>query len=178
LFFVSREQEFFVSREQDMSKSGNIASSFEAIAAPVAASLGLEIVQVLYLHEGGSWVVRILVDRPDGPTIADCRKLSRELSDVLDVEDPTPSAYRLEVSSPGLDRPLVRVADFERFAGKRISLSTSRPVGERRKFKGELIGIEHGQIVVEVDGTRFEIEHALIDKANLVPEIEGFPSKL
>ncbi len=160
-----------------MANSLSIARTVEELAGPTAASMGLELVQVVYRREANGWILRILIDRPGGVTVDDCKLMSRELSDLLDVEDLVPTTFRLEVSSPGLDRPLVKPADFDRFTGRSITLKTSRPVQERCNFSGALIGI-HGKTVLLVsEGMQYEIEHALIDKANLVPEIEGFPAR-
>ena len=143
---------------------------------PVAEGMGLELVQVLYLHEQGSWILRILVDRPgsskgQGVTIADCTQLSRELSDVLDVEDLIAERYRLEVSSPGLDRPLVKAKDFQRFSGQEAKIKTKEVVAGRKTFRGILQGLEDDQVVMDIDGERMLIRHSLIEKANLVPDL-------
>ncbi len=160
-----------------MNSSLHIARTVEELVGPAIASMGLELVHVIYRRESDGWILRILIDRPGGVTVDICKHLSRELSDLLDVEDPVPTAFRLEVSSPGLDRPLIKPGDFDRFAGRRIRLQTSRPVRERCNFEGALIGIQGGTVLLESEGTRYEIDHALIAKANLVPEIEGFPSR-
>jgi len=143
--------------------TGRIAEQIERLAGPVALDLGLELVQVQYRRDGGV-------------KVEDCKRLSRELGDVLDVEDPIPTPYRLEVSSPGLDRPLVKPEDFQRFAGQRIVLQTEAPISGRKKFTGELVGLRDGVVLIEVDGTRYEIEQAGIATANLVPDIGGLTS--
>lgn len=156
--------------------TGRIAEQIERLAGPVALDLGLELVQVQYRREAGGWVLRLLIDRDGGVKVEDCKRLSRELGDVLDVEDPIPTPYRLEVSSPGLDRPLVKPEDFQRFAGQRIVLQTEAPISGRKKFTGELVGLRDGVVLIEVDGTRYEIEQAGIATANLVPDIGGLTS--
>ena len=111
-----------------MPDNRRIAAEVERLAAPVAAFLGLDIVQVTYRRESHGWVLRLLIERAGeegGVQVGDCQRLSRELGDVLDVEDPVPTQYRLEVSSPGLDRPLVKPVDFERFSGWRVRRRTT-----------------------------------------------------
>src|SRR5688500_2588802 len=116
----------------------------EAIAAPVCKAHGVEIVDCSFGREPGGAVVRVLIDRAGaGVSLADCQNVSRDLSTALDVEgQDIPGPYRLEVSSPGLDRPLVKKHDFEKFAGKEIKLQTRIPVGDRRNFRGTLLGVE------------------------------------
>ena len=143
---------------------------------PIAMDLGLELVQVRLLHEQGAWVLRVLVDKPDsqkgqGVTIADCTKLSRELADVLDVENLIPDRYRLEVSSPGLNRPLIKDADFERFKGLQVVLKTRQAVDGARSFHGLLMGMEDAQVILEIDGEPKRFQRSLIERANLVPEL-------
>ena len=155
-----------------------VSQEVENLIEPLTSSLGLELVQVVYRRETEGWVLRILVDRQNGSVnIDDCRQLSHELSDLLDVEDPIPTAYRLEVSSPGLDRPLVKLSDFDRFSGQQVKLKTKRMVHDRKSFSCTLVGVSEQQVVLEVNGERIEIDHASIAAANLVPQIEGFPSR-
>ncbi len=109
-----------------------------AIAAPVAASLGFRLVRVRVTPRDGG-TLQIMAENRDGSfTIDDCEALSRDLSPALDVEDPIGRAYRLEISSPGIDRPLVRLADFDRFAGHEAKIETFEPIAGRRRFRGIL----------------------------------------
>ena len=140
------------------------------LCEPVAESCGLELVQVQYRREDHGWVLRILVDRPGGVSVDECGALSREVSDLLDVEELIDSSYHLEVSSPGLDRPLTKPEDFDRFAGQEITLKTSSPVEGRRNFKGTLKGIQDEIVMLEVEGRKYEINWSLVQKANLVPD--------
>ncbi len=109
-----------------------------AITERVAASSGLEIVEIELRGGGKSRMLRIFIDKPEGVTHEDCAKLSREVSTILDVEDAIPGSYLLEVSSPGLDRKLFRPADFERFQGSRVKLTTKGEVNGNRHFEGRL----------------------------------------
>ena len=155
-----------------------------AIADRVAASLGVEIVEIELRGAGKARMLRIFIDKPDGVTHEDCAKLSREVSTIFDVEDAIPGgSYVLEVSSPGLDRKLSRAADFERFQGSRVKLTTRQPVNGNRHFEGRLERFEAGKLTLDLSEVRkkfhpaagepqkLEIELANVEKANLVPEI-------
>jgi ribosome maturation factor RimP len=150
-----------------------IAQEIEAMVGPLCASLGTELVQVVYRRESNGWVLRILLDKAGGITLGDCKQFSHEFSDLLMVEEVIDNAYRLEVSSPGLDRPLVKTSDFEKFAGCQIKMTTCRLVDGKKKFTGELIGIQGQTVTLDSDGTRHDIDFQLIDTANLVPKYNG-----
>jgi ribosome maturation factor RimP len=137
---------------------------------PGIRALGYELVDVEYAPVSGRNLLRIYIDRPKGITVDDCTAVSRQVSAVLDVEDPISEAYTLEVSSPGLDRPLVRREDFERFAGAPIKVRMREAVLERRNFKGTLVGVEGDAIVVDVDQERYRLPIARIERARLVPQ--------
>jgi len=154
------------------------------IAERVAASAGLEIVEVELRGGGKARMLRIYIDKPGGVTHEDCANLSREVGTILDVEDVIPGAsYLLEVSSPGLDRKLSRPADYERFTGSRVKVMTRQPVNGSRHFEGRLESFQQGRLTLDtnvarkkprpVDGApkKLEIELANVEKANLVPEI-------
>ena len=157
----------------------------EAIAEPVCRAHGVELVDVSFGREPGGAVVRVLIDRPapngegvprSAVSLADCQSVSRDLSTALDTlegsDEVMSGPYRLEVSSPGVDRPLVKLADFERFAGQEIKLQTKAPLGDRRKFNGKLLGVvrdEKGETIrLEQDGKPMAIELHNIARANLV----------
>jgi ribosome maturation factor RimP len=155
-----------------------------AITERVAASLGVEVVELELRGGGKARMLRIFIDKPNGVTHEDCANLSREVSTILDVEDAVPGgSYVLEVSSPGLDRKLVRPADFERFQGSLIKLTTKEPVNGNRHFEGRLEQFAAGRLTLDLappkkkapPGTeaqqKLEIELANLEKANLVPEI-------
>jgi ribosome maturation factor RimP len=154
------------------------------IAERVAASSGLEVVEI-ELHGGGkSRMLRVFLDKPSGVTHEDCANFSREFGTIVDVEDAVSGGtYVLEVSSPGLDRKLKRAADFERFAGSRVKLMTREPVNGNRHFEGRLESFHDGRLSLDLSEARrkhrprdgaqqkVEIELANVEKANLVPEI-------
>jgi ribosome maturation factor RimP len=154
------------------------------IVERVASSQGLEVVEVELRGGGKARMLRIFIDKAAGVTHEDCAKVSREVGTILDVEEAMPGGpYTLEVSSPGLDRKLSRPADFERFQGSRVKLTTRDPVDGNRHFEGRLEHFESGRLTLDLAEARkkfrpkesaaqkLEIELANVEKANLVPEI-------
>jgi len=163
-----------------------------AIADRVAASSGLEVLEIEFLGGGKARMLRVFLDKPAagndpmaGVTHEDCANFSREFGTILDVEDVMPGTYTLEVSSPGLDRKLVKAADFARFTGSRMKLMTRQPVENNRHFEGRLESFQDGRLTLDLSvashksrkkmgdaaGKKVEIEFANVEKANLVPEI-------
>src|SRR5436305_1552286 len=127
----------------------------QAITERVAASMGLEVVEVELRGGGKARMLRIFIDKPQGVTHEDCASVSREVSTILDVEDAVGSgSYVLEVSSPGLDRKLFRAADFERFRGSRVKLTTRMPVNGNRHFEGRLENFESGRLTLDLSEAR------------------------
>ena len=142
----------------------------EAVVAPVVTGQGYELVDVEWKNESG-WILRLYIDKEGGVSLDDCATVSRELSAVLDVEDVIPVAYSLEVSSPGLNRPLKKEADFARFVGKKAKIRTRHPVGEsRRNFSGTLVGVQGGKVKIDVGDQVCEVPVDDVEKANLVYE--------
>ena len=137
---------------------------------PGAAALGFEVVAVELAGSGGSTVLRVYIDGPDGVTIDDCARVSHQLSAILDVEDPVPDRYTLEVSSPGLDRPLSKRRHFEQVVGSEVKVKTHHYVAGRRRFTGVLQQVTDDVVVVEVDGEPYDLPFDDIEKARLVPE--------
>ncbi len=144
-----------------------IAEIVRGIVDPVITGSGYELVDVEYVRGPGGMVLRLIIDKPGGVTINDCADVSHLVGDLLDVEDPVPGSYNLEVSSPGINRPLKRPGDFERFAGQKVYVQTSEPIEGRRRFKGILIGIDQGEISVEIDGEVWKIPFDHISRARL-----------
>ncbi len=140
------------------------------VVEPVVESLGYELVGVEYLSQGRDGLLRVYIDAEDGIKVEDCQRVSHQLSGVLDVEDVIKGHYSLEISSPGLDRPLFNAAQFERFAGSEVKLRLEAPLDGRRKFRGTLLGVEDGEVRLRVDGEEVRIPLVSIDKANLVPQ--------
>jgi ribosome maturation factor RimP len=140
---------------------------------PLVESLGYELVLLEFNAHKGSALVRLFIDAVGGVTLGDCEKVSREVEGLLDVEDPIPQNYRLEVSSPGLDRPLVKPAHFERFAGALARVQLQAPRDGRRKFQGVLRGLRDQNVVLETaDAGTVELALGNIERARLVPDYE------
>jgi ribosome maturation factor RimP len=139
------------------------------IITPAVEDMGYEIVRV-QISGTHRPVLQVMAERTDGQamTVDDCADISRAASALLDVEDPIHSAYTLEVSSPGIDRPLTRPGDFERFAGFEARIETRLPVEGRRRFRGHLRGIENGRVRVETQDGAFEIPYDAIQRAKLI----------
>src|SRR5436309_15338942 len=167
------------------------ADRVREIAERVAASSGLEVVEVEFRGGGESRMLRIVIDKrgsgttdqPSCVTHEDCANMSREVGTILDIEEVVPGgSYLLEVSSPGLDRKLIRPADYERFTGSRVKLTTRNPVNGNRFFEGRLESFQQGRLTIDVSTARnkfrrsngeqrLEIDLANVEKANLLPEI-------
>ena len=149
-----------------------VESLVRGIAEHVAEASGLEMVLVEVGRAGGHMAVRLTIDRPGGVTLDDCAEFSRRVGAVLEVEDPIPVPYELEVSSPGLDRRLVRESDYQRFAGRRARISLDEPLEGQRNFQGVVKGIEGGEILLEIEGGRLvRLPYTRVDRARLVPEL-------
>lgn len=140
----------------------------EELLLPGAETLGLEIVAV-ELSGGDTSIVRVYIDTPDGITVDDCSRASRQFGAILDVEDPISNRYTLEVSSPGMDRPLAKAFHFKAVVGQDVKIKMSTLVNGRRRFTGELIEATEEFIVVEVDGEQSELPYADMDRARLIP---------
>jgi ribosome maturation factor RimP len=142
------------------------------IARSVVTPMGYELVGVEYRQRGrAGGLLRVYIDTPEGVTLDDCTAVSHQLSAVLDVEDPIPGHYDLEVSSPGLDRPLFGVDQFERFRGRRAKVRLSAKLGGRRNYEGVLGGVEGEMLRIESDGETRELPLDLVESARLVPEL-------
>lgn len=141
-----------------------------ALAQPQCEALGYDLVDVEYVKEGESFVLRLMIDKEEGVTIDDCERVSRQVEPLLDASDPIPGSYYLQVSSPGLDRPLKREADFERFRGSLVAIRTYGPIEGRRSFRGVLKGLRDGEVVLEDNGKDLHIPFDKVAKARLVPQ--------
>jgi len=139
---------------------------------PAVEMVGKELLGVEFVSAGKHSILRLFIDHEDGINVDDCAEVSRQVSAILDVEDPISSEYNLEVSSPGLDRPLFELAHFQAVIGETINVRLSMPLNGRRKFKGVLEAIENDTLIVSVDGQDYELVISNVDKANLVPNFE------
>ena len=138
-----------------------------ALIEPVLVRLGYELVELEYAAGRSQAVVRIFIDRPAGITVEDCERVSREVAALLDVDDPIPTAYTLEVSSPGFDRVLRTAAHFERFVGSRVFVELKAPRAGRRRYTGMLQAVNATGIELEVDKQKVEVPFEEIGKARL-----------
>ena len=140
----------------------------EQIVEPAVEALGFELLGIEYMSQGKHSMLRIFIDSANGINVDNCADVSRQVSAILDVEDPISGEYTLEVSSPGIDRPLFKPEHFAQVVNEIIAVRLSVPVNGRRKFKGELTEATDNGIVIEVDGDPYEIGFNEIDKAHLV----------
>jgi ribosome maturation factor RimP len=158
-----------------MSTQYETTCTLRKIIDPVIASAGYELVDVQFRRERTGWVVRVYVDGAGGISFDDCERLTHELSPVLDVHDPIPQAYSLEVSSPGIDRPLRTTAHFRQFVGEQVDVLLTRAAAAgRRKFKGTLVAVsgedDAAVITIGIDGADHELRVADVEWAQLVPD--------
>lgn len=149
-----------------------------ALLEPVVAGLGYELVGLEHSSNPKNPVLVVYIDRPDGVGVDDCEAVSREVAAMLDVDDPIAGHYVLEVSSPGLDRPLFTPAHFAQFAGETVQVSVFEPVAGRRKFKGRILKVEGTAIDLEQDGRMVTLDHANVARARLVPDYERIFAEL
>jgi len=148
-----------------------IPQNLQALIEPTVVALGYEFVGIEYLSQGKHSILRVYIDSDDGITLDDCSKLSHQISGLLDVEDVIQGHFNLEVSSPGLDRPLFTLEHFQRFIGSEIKINLSMPVENRRKLTGRLCSVDEKEIVLNVDNADIRLHFDNIEKANLVPDI-------
>ena len=153
------------------SSLGGILTSDElaGLIEPTVERLGFELTDLEVKLGGKNGVVRLFIDQPAGVTLDDCEKVSLAVSALLDVEDPVPGHYDLEVSSPGLNRKLTRPEHFTRFAGELVKVEMRFPIEGRKRFRGQLRAADRGNIEVDVDGVSYSLPLATIDTARLVP---------
>ena len=159
-----------------MGRKEDILEKVRQFAGPLAAQEGLELVDVEFGGGGGRQILRLFIDKQGGVSLDDCSNVSRVVSAALDVEDPLDGAYDLEVSSPGLDRPLRTPEHFARYAGQRVKVKTFAPIDpadNRKVFIGTLQGFEEGKVVIDVDGKLFRVPHQAVSKANLDPQFDN-----
>jgi ribosome maturation factor RimP len=149
-----------------------VALAAKQVCEPVINGLGYEVVDVRYVFDGGRWCLRFFIDRPGGVGIDDCEKVSREIETVIEVEDVVKGAYVLEVSSPGLDRPLFKPSDYERFTGSLIKIKTTQALDGQKVFVGRIKGADGDgfMLAMEPGGKEMRIYYNQVQKANLEVE--------
>ncbi|WP_447846700.1 ribosome maturation factor RimP [Pseudomonas aeruginosa] len=144
----------------------------QALLAPVVEALGYECWGVEFISQGRHSVLRVYIDRPEGILIDDCEAVSRQVSGILDVEDPISGEYTPEVSSPGMDRPLFTLEQFAKHAGEQVKIRLRSPYEGRRNYQGILRGVEEQDVVVLVDDHEYLLPIDSIDKANIIPRFD------
>jgi ribosome maturation factor RimP len=146
----------------------SVERNVEDLVGPVVARNQMELVDVTYRLETGRWVLRLFIDKAGGVNVGDCAFISRQIEDLIEVEEIVPQRYVLEVSSPGLDRVLKKETDFQRFCGERARVKTREALAGRRNFKGRIVRCEQGILELEcTEGERFEFSLDAIEKARL-----------
>ena len=152
-----------------MSKT-RIVELVEEIITPCVQESGLELVDVEFVREGGSWYLRIYVDKPGGIDIEDCGRLSQEIDRLLDERDPIPQQYHLEVSSPGIERPLKKISDYNRFTGELAVITTFVTFDGKKKITGRIMAVRGDDIVIDSDGKELSIPFKQVASARLKVE--------
>jgi ribosome maturation factor RimP len=147
---------------------GVLDKRLQDLLAPLVEGLGYELWGVIRLNRRDGVLLRVYIDSTAGITLSDCERVSRQISDKLDVEEVVRGEYTLEVSSPGMDRPLFSASQYQRYIGSSIKLRLSRAIEQRRNFSGILRALENQDLVIEVDGDALRVPIDYIDKANLV----------
>src|SRR3990172_7209221 len=145
----------------------------QGLVEPAVTALGYELVGIEYAPQGRGSLLRIYIDSEHGIGVDDCQRVSHQVSGVLDVENPIQGHYVLEVSSPGLDRPLFNAQQFARFIGQRAKIRLNAPLNGQRNFVGELRAVNEGHVVIAVEGVELALPLADINKARLVPEYDS-----
>lgn len=140
------------------------------LLSPVVESMGFIFWGLEYKPQGKHSLLRVFIDHDEGISADQCADVSRQISSVMDVEDPISGEYTLEVSSPGMDRPLFTLDQYQQCAGERIELKLRMPFDGRRKFSGRLVGVEEQDVVIHVDDEEFLLPIDLIEKANIIPQ--------
>lgn len=141
-----------------------------SLMEPLVESLGYELVLLEFSPQGRSAVLRMYLDGPNGVTLGDCESVSREVAALLDVEDPVKTPFHLEVSSPGMDRPLTKPAHFERFNGRKAKVELAVPLNGQRRFVGTIIGTSGEGVRLAVEKNEVELAYSSISRARLVPD--------
>ena len=152
---------------------GVLVREISQLIEPILDEMEVELVDIEYLSYHGKWIVRIYVDKEGGITVDDCARVSREIDEIIDIKDIIHHAYVLEVSSPGLNRPLKKEKDFQRAIGKKIKARISVPLKGRRHFTGYLKDFRNGTLYLEVEDRLVSLSRRDVEKANLVYEFEN-----
>lgn len=148
-----------------------VEQQVSVLIEPIIKEKGLELVDVEYIKEGAHWYLRLFIDKDGGVDLDDCSDVSHAVSEILDTADTIQQAYMLEVSSPGLERPLKKTEDFQRFQGKLVAVKTNKPYEGFQDFSGYLRGLENEEIILEYEGKRIAIPRSIVNQARLSIEL-------
>ncbi|BBG29057.1 MULTISPECIES: ribosome maturation factor RimP [Zymobacter] len=148
-------------------------TAIQTLIGPTISAMGFELWGISHISQGRNSRLVIYIDSDKGVTVDDCADISRQVSALLDVEDPISGHYDLEVSSPGMDRPLYTLSHYERYAGHQIQLRLRVPFEGRRKFQGLLAGVEQDEVLLHVDGEEYAFPIEGIERANVMPTFEN-----
>jgi ribosome maturation factor RimP len=143
----------------------------QSLIGPALESMGFELIRCQFVSEAGRRTLRVLIDRPEGLTIDACTQANRQIQAILNAESGIDSAYDLEVSTPGLDRPLITLAHFQRFIGEQVKIKLHQPLEERKNFTGQLLSATEKTIQILMDGKTIDLDFDNIEKTNLVPQL-------
>ncbi|HHV77176.1 MAG TPA: ribosome maturation factor RimP [Syntrophothermus lipocalidus] len=152
-------------------KSKGVVERVEPIIERELEPVGIDVVDVQYKNQAGRWVLQVFIDKPGGVDLDTCQQASEIIGRALDWEDPIPHSYVLEVSSPGLDRVLKKDKDFERFTGKKVTVKVREPINNQKNFKGLLLGLRDGKIMVDLGDRILEVSRTEALQVRLVAEI-------
>ena len=144
-----------------------LTESIRELIEPIVLSEGMELIDIEYRQETRGWVLRFYIDKEGGITLNHCSHLSEQIGDLLEVKDLIPHSFILEVSSPGLDRPLKKEKDFITYVGETIKVKTVQPIDQRRNFQGKLLGYKEGNVMMSLDNQEILIPISLIAKAHI-----------
>ena len=142
----------------------------QLLIEPVVKGLGCDLWGIEYLPQGKHSILRVYIDSLDGVDVQDCERISRQIGSVLDVEDPLHGEYTLEVSSPGTDRRLFTLEQFEQYAGANVKINLRSPYEGRRKFSGLLCGVEESEVIIRIDEDEYLLPFDSIDRASILPD--------
>ena len=145
----------------------NVTAVVEELVTPILAGMSIELVDIEYVKEGNNWFLRVYIDKEGGVDIEDCGAVSEKLSKRLDEVDPIPDAYFLEVSSPGIERPLKKEKDFHWSIGKRVQIKTQEPIEDTKIFEGTLTVFDDGILTIEEDQKSYQIPYDKVESARL-----------
>ncbi|MCL1872907.1 MAG: ribosome maturation factor RimP [Clostridiales bacterium] len=161
-------------KKKKMLDSAHIARLTETLALPIAEANNCQIVDVEFIKEAGEWILRVFIER-DTPVDHDCcQAVSEGLGQLLDLHDPIPVSYILEVSSPGIERPLKKEADFLRFAGEKVAIHLFAPQGGKKEYQGILLGLEDNRIILEINGNKLTFAKNDVAKAHLAIDFNKY----